>query len=82
MDGTYTEACYWEISTEYNQFADTAEIWIYLDASTTANLYVYSGSERRNATFVIQDNSAVPIGAPIRVPVYDKAIVVMQSTGG
>jgi hypothetical protein len=81
MDGTYTEACYWEVAPASNNFYDTAFIWIQLEANTDINLYVYSGTDRRNATKVIEDDSAVPFGAPIRVPVYDKAIIVMQTTG-
>lgn len=81
MDGTYTEACYWEVAPSSNNFYDTAEIWITLEADTDINMYVYSGTDRRNATKVIEDNSAVPFGAPLRIPVSDKAIIVMQTTG-
>lgn len=52
-----------------------------MDSSTTANIYVYQGSERRNATMVVAGNAALAVGAPIRVPVTEQAILVMQSTG-
>ena len=37
------------------------------------------GTERRNATSIVEGNASVPIGAPIRVPVSSGAIVVLQS---
>lgn len=76
-DLTYVEACYWEIAPAYNDFFDDAFIWIYLDEATNVNLYVYSGTDRKNATKVIEDDSAAPFGAPIRVPITEKVIVVM-----
>ena len=40
-------------------------------------MYVYNGNYRRNATLVIENNSSVPIGAPVRVPISNGAIVVL-----
>lgn len=81
-DGTYTEACYWTITPEFDAFHDTAEIYIYLDASTTANMYIFSGDQRTNATWTIENDVATSVGAPIRVPVSSGAIVTLQTTGG
>ena len=81
MDGTFTEACYWEVDGNSDEFKESAQIWIYLEANTNIKLFVYSGTDRRNATKVIENDSEAAFGAPIRVPVSDKAIIVMQSTG-
>ena len=50
---------------------------IYLDATTTASMYVYSGDERRNSTWTIEGDAETTIGAPIRVPVNQKAMIVL-----
>lgn len=42
---------------------------------------MYSGSDRHNATQVIESDSAASVGAPIRVPVSSNAIIVLQSVG-
>lgn len=44
-------------------------------------MYVYQGSDRRNTTSVIQGDVAMVVGAPVRVPVTEGAIITMQSTG-
>lgn len=77
-----TEACHYYITTPANAFHEEAEIYIYLDATTTANMFVFSGNDRRNATFVIEGDVKANIGAPYRVPVGTGAIVTLQSSGG
>jgi hypothetical protein len=57
MDGTYTEACYWVVDGNSDEFKDSAQLWIYLEASTSIKLFVYSGTDRHNATQVIESDS-------------------------
>ena len=71
------EACYWVIQPQTDTYKDTAMIYIYLDSSTTANMFVFAGTDRRNATLVIESNTSAPIGAPVRVPISSGAIVVL-----
>jgi len=52
-------------------------IYIYLDTSSTANMFVFAGTDRRNATLVIESNGTAPLGAPLRVPISSGAIVVL-----
>ena len=59
-----------------------AQIYIYLDASVAANMYVYAGTGRRNATQIVEVNGSLPIGAPVRVPISSGAIVVLQVASG
>jgi len=40
-------------------------------------MFVFAGTDRRNATLVIESNSSAPIGAPVRVPISSGAIVVL-----
>ena len=42
-------------------------------------MYVYSGNNRRNASVVIDGNSTMAIGAPIRIPISSGAIIILQS---
>jgi hypothetical protein len=44
-------------------------------------MYVYSGTDRRNATLIVEGNANVPVGAPIRVPITDGAIIVLKVNG-
>lgn len=76
------ESCYWYISADTKKWDSDSEILIYLDASSTASMYVYAGNDRRNATLIVETNSSVPIGAPARVPISSGAIVVLQINSG
>ena len=45
-------------------------------------MYVYAGSDRRNASALIQSNLTMAVGAPIRIPFsYQGAIVVLMIDG-
>lgn len=45
-------------------------------------MWIFAGTDRRNASMVIAANSSVPIGAPARVPISSGAIVVIQVNSG
>ena len=77
------EACYWIIEADTDTWVPAvSEIVIQLDAKTSdnVNVYVYRGNDRRNVTYALQLNATFPIGAPLRVPAGDNAIVVAQKT--
>ncbi len=74
---TVIEACYWVIEPQPNTYKDSAMIYIYLDSATTANMFVFAGTDRRNASLVVETNTSVPIGAAARVPISSGAIVVL-----
>lgn len=78
---TVIESCYWQITADTKKYA-SGQIYIYLDSSTAASMYVYQGNDRRNATLIVESNSSVPIGAPVRVPISSGAIVVLQINSG
>ena len=44
-------------------------------------MYVYSGTDRRNATKIVEGNANVPVGAPVRVPITDGAIIILKVNG-
>ena len=41
-------------------------------------MYIYAGNNRTNATLVVETNSTVAVGAPVRIPISSGAIVVLQ----
>jgi hypothetical protein len=45
-------------------------------------MWVFAGTDRRNASLVIENNSSLPLGAPVRVPISSGAIVVIQASSG
>lgn len=64
-------------------FYSDAMITISLDLADNVELYVFAGTERRNATEAIEKastyvSSSLPQGAPVKVSVNDQAIVVMK----
>ena len=79
---TVIESCYWKIQTDTNKYHDSAQLYIYLDSSSTASMWVFAGNDRRNASLVIEYNASVSLGAPVRVPVSSGAIVVVQVNTG
>lgn len=72
------ESCYWQISAQPDTFRDTATLNIWVTLLNKADLYIYSGPDRHNATAVIEQNKTAAIGAPYRVSVTAGAIVVLQ----
>jgi hypothetical protein len=42
-------------------------------------MFVFAGTDRRNATLIVEQNGTVPFGAPVRVPISSGAIVVLQA---
>ena len=79
---TVWESCYYKINADSaDLWRDDSQLYIYLEASSTANMYVYSGTDRRNTTLIVEGNSNVPVGAPIRIPITDGAVVVLQVQG-
>ena len=80
-DATYTEACYWLITAEQNQWREDSHIWVYFDESVNADLYVYAGNSRSNWTDANEGGVKVTIGAPVRVRSDEGVIVVMKSDG-
>jgi hypothetical protein len=50
------ESCYWTIKTDTNKYRDNAQLYIYLDSSSTASMWVFAGTDRRNASLVIESN--------------------------
>jgi hypothetical protein len=40
-------------------------------------MVVFAGDNRRNATMVVEANSSVSVGAPVRMPISSGAIVVL-----
>jgi len=45
-------------------------------------MFVYAGTDRRNASLIVEVNGTVPLGAPVRVPISSGAIVVLQDASG
>jgi hypothetical protein len=79
-DGLNQEACYWEIKPEEDTWYTSSEIFIYPELTTQTSMYVYQGTDRRNLTTVINSDAVAPIGAPIRVPVNNGAVIVLRSS--
>ena len=50
---TFIEACYWYVRADTGRYKPDSYIAIYLDYSVTANMYVFSGNNRNNASLII-----------------------------
>lgn len=75
----YYESCWYQVPVEPDKWKDGSVLEIFLDAETTAEMYVYAGTDRRNVTTVVDSNQTLTLGAPVRIPVsYGGAIVVLQ----
>jgi hypothetical protein len=74
---TVVESCYYLIKPQADIWTGDSFIYIYLNQTATANMYVYSGNNRRNASLVIENNSTLEVGSPIRIPISSQAIVVL-----
>jgi len=50
---TVVESCYYIIQVDQDLWQVDSYIYIYLNAFSTANMYVYAGNNRRNATLIV-----------------------------
>ena len=58
---------------------DGAFIEITINSLEKANLYIYEGTSRHNATTFIEGNATSVVGAPYRISASSKAILVLQT---
>ena len=81
-DSTDYEACHWIISVEENKYRDDTNAYIELRFETMENaeVYLYAGTGRGNATVFIEHNQTASLGAPFRAPISSKLIVVASTT--
>ena len=72
------EACLWRIEVEDEKYRDDtgAYIELRLESLDNAIAYLYDGTSRSNATTVIEGNNTAVLGAPIRVPISSKLMLV------
>lgn len=75
---TYVESCYYIIKAEPGLWHDSSQIYIYLNQSSNAVMNVFSGTNRNNASLVIEQNQTVPVGTPIRIPYTSDAIITLR----
>ena len=80
-DAVDYEACHWIISVEENKYRDDTRAFIELRFETldNAEVHIYSGTGRNNATEFIEGNYTAPLGAPFRLPISEKMIVVAMT---
>ena len=71
------EACHYIVEVPDYTYMDGAYIEITVDSLDKANLYIYEGTSRHNATTFIEANATSVVGAPYRIPASSKAILVM-----
>lgn len=75
------EACHWIISVEDYKYRDDTGAYIELQIEKLENAvaYIYHGTDRHNATTFIENNQTAVYGAPFRIPISTKLIVVMYT---
>ena len=73
------EACYWTISTPDYEYQTDGYVELQLLRADTADIYIYTGSDRRNFTSFIENNEKAILGAPFRVPISDKILIIAQT---
>ena len=65
------EACYWQISTPDYEYMDGAYIELIVTNVTAADLFLYTGTDRRNLTVFIDDDDQATAGTPFRIPISE-----------
>ena len=65
------ESCYWQISTADYEFMDGAYIEIVIHEANSSDIFMYTGTDRRNLTTFIDDDEQATLGTPFRVPISD-----------
>lgn len=70
-DAEEYEACYWTIAVEEETYRDDTEAYIEIsfEIFDNAEVHIYDGSGRDNATLFIESNATVVRGAPYRAPI-------------
>lgn len=81
-DDEQYEACYWQIKAPDFKYLDSAKLYLQVQRVQKGSVYLYSGTDRHNATAVIENNATAVPGAPYLIPVSDSMIVVFVTEGG
>lgn len=53
-------------------------LYVWLTSSTNTNMYVYEGTDRKNTSIAIQSDMPMNLGAPIKMPISNGAVIVLQ----
>ena len=75
------EACHWIVSADTDLYRDDTDAYIELrfEKLENAQAFIYQGSDRHNVTAFIEANQTASLGAPFRVPISTKLIVVAHT---
>lgn len=74
-------ACYWVIQPEkYTWKPEYSTLHLTVTNLTSANLFVYTGTDRRNATTLVENGENLSLGAPLSLNVTDDIIIVLERT--
>ena len=77
-DAEEYEACYWTIAVEKEKYRNDTKAYIEINFEVfdNAEVHIYDGSGRTNATLFIEANATVARGAPYRAPISSQFIIV------
>ena len=69
-------SCEYRVKVTDFKFRNSGEIFIWLEKTTQVNVYIYSGTDHKNMTTLIEENSIAAVGAPYRVKLTDGAVII------
>lgn len=72
-------SCEYRFKVADLKFRDSGDILIWLELTNQVEAYLYSGTDHKNLTTVIEANALATIGAPYRVKLSDGAVIVARS---
>ena len=70
------ESCYWSISAEDYEYKDDGYIEIIILEANQTDVFLYTGTDRRNLTSYIDDDEKATVGTPFRIPMSEKALLI------
>lgn len=69
-------SCEYRVSAPTLTYKKTAKILIWLEQTSSVNIYLYSGTDRTNLTTLIEGNSTPAVGAPFLINLDDGLVII------
>ena len=76
------ESCHYTIEVPEYTYMDGAILEITVNSLNSSSLYIYEGTDRHNASALVEANATAVVGAPYHLPASSKAVLVMQTIPG
>ena len=72
-------SCEYRVNVANLKFRDEGDILIWLEEISRVRVYIYSGTDHRNLTSLIESDSTAAVGAPYRIKLKNGGVIIAHA---